>query len=154
MTVTAHYRRGGMVLDLPGGSRSADAVPTEAGLRLALDGLQRPVEIERDGAALNITVDGVTTSLWIEDPLAAAAAESAGPGRLTAPMPGKVVAVAVKVGDAVRRGERLIVLEAMKMEHSIAAPADGIVAELRYAAGDLVEEGAELVRLEEAASPR
>jgi 3-methylcrotonyl-CoA carboxylase alpha subunit len=154
VTVTAHYRRDGLVLDLPGGSRPVDGAATEAGLRLALDGLQRPVEIERDGHALSVTVDGVTSSLAVEDPLAATAAETAGPGRLTAPMPGKVVAVAVSVGDAVRRGERLIVLEAMKMEHSIAAPADGIVAELRYAPGDLVEEGAELVRLEEPAAAR
>jgi 3-methylcrotonyl-CoA carboxylase alpha subunit len=154
VTVTAHYRPDGLVLDLPGGSRSVDGHATVAGLQLRLDGLQRPAEIERDGTLLSVTVGGVTTSLAIHDPLAAAVAESVGPGRLTAPMPGKVVAVAVKVGDAVRRGDRLVVLEAMKMEHSIAAPADGVVAELRYAPGDLVEEGAELVRLEEPAAVR
>ena len=54
-------------------------------------------------------------------------------GRLTAPMPGKVVSFAVQAGDKVSKGQALAVMEAMKMEHTIAAPADGVVAELLYA---------------------
>jgi 3-methylcrotonyl-CoA carboxylase alpha subunit len=69
-------------------------------------------------------------------------------GRLTAPMPGKVVSFAVKTGDKVSKGQPLAVMEAMKMEHTIAAPADGTVAELLYAVGDQVGEGAELLKLE------
>ena len=68
-------------------------------------------------------------------------------GRLTAPMPGKVVSFAVKAGDAVTKGQPLAVMEAMKMEHTIAAPADGVVQELLYAPGDQVTEGAELLKL-------
>ncbi|KTT14913.1 acetyl/propionyl/methylcrotonyl-CoA carboxylase subunit alpha [Pseudacidovorax intermedius] len=68
-------------------------------------------------------------------------------GRLTAPMPGKVVSFAVKAGDTVAKGQPLAVMEAMKMEHTIAAPADGTVAELLFAPGDQVTEGAELLRL-------
>ena len=68
-------------------------------------------------------------------------------GRLTAPMPGKVVSFAVKAGDKVKKGQPLAVMEAMKMEHTIAAPGDGTVAELLYAPGDQVAEGAELLRL-------
>ena len=68
-------------------------------------------------------------------------------GRLTAPMPGKVVSFAVKAGDIVTKGQALAVMEAMKMEHTIAAPADGVVAELLYAPGDQVTEGAELLTL-------
>ena len=68
-------------------------------------------------------------------------------GRLTAPMPGKVVSFAVKAGDVVKKGQALAVMEAMKMEHTIAAPADGTVAELLFAPGDQVSEGAELLRL-------
>jgi 3-methylcrotonyl-CoA carboxylase alpha subunit len=60
-------------------------------------------------------------------------------GALTAPMPGKVVLVQVAPGQVVRRGATLLVLEAMKMEHPVAAPADGVVAEIRVAAGDQVE---------------
>ena len=68
-------------------------------------------------------------------------------GRLTAPMPGKVVSFAVKAGDVVTKGQALAVMEAMKMEHTIAAPADGVVAELLYAPGDQVTEGSELLTL-------
>jgi len=68
-------------------------------------------------------------------------------GRLTAPMPGKVVSFAVQAGDPVKAGQVLAIMEAMKMEHTIAAPADGVVAELLYAPGDQVAEGAELLRL-------
>jgi 3-methylcrotonyl-CoA carboxylase alpha subunit len=74
------------------------------------------------------------------------AAEEA--GRLAAPMPGKVLSIAVKAGDKVQRGQPLAVMEAMKMEHTIHAPSDGVVAELLYAVGDQVNEGAELLRLE------
>ncbi len=68
-------------------------------------------------------------------------------GRLTAPMPGKVIAFMVKAGDRVNAAQPLAVMEAMKMEHTIAAPRDGIVAELLYAVGDQVDEGGELLRL-------
>ncbi len=71
--------------------------------------------------------------------------ERAAPGRLTAPMPGKIVALLVGRGDKVKRGQILLVLEAMKMEHAMAAPADGVVAELHCAAGDPVSEGAALL---------
>ncbi|HEX7688349.1 MAG TPA: acetyl/propionyl/methylcrotonyl-CoA carboxylase subunit alpha [Burkholderiaceae bacterium] len=69
-------------------------------------------------------------------------------GRLTAPMPGKVVAYLVGKGDAVKTGQPLAVLEAMKMEHTIAAPRDGTVAELLFAPGDQVSEGGELLTLD------
>jgi 3-methylcrotonyl-CoA carboxylase alpha subunit len=62
-------------------------------------------------------------------------------------MPGKVVSFAVQPGERVRKGQPLAVLEAMKMEHTIAAPADGTVAELLYAPGDQVSEGAELLKI-------
>jgi 3-methylcrotonyl-CoA carboxylase alpha subunit len=68
-------------------------------------------------------------------------------GRLTAPMPGKVVSFAVAVGDKVKAGQPLAVMEAMKMEHTLAAPADGEVLELLYAPGDQVAEGEELLKL-------
>jgi 3-methylcrotonyl-CoA carboxylase alpha subunit len=67
-------------------------------------------------------------------------------------MPGKVLSFAVQVGQVVSAGQALAVLEAMKMEHTIAAPIDGTVAELLYAPGDQVNEGAPLLRLEAAAA--
>jgi 3-methylcrotonyl-CoA carboxylase alpha subunit len=69
-------------------------------------------------------------------------------GSLAAPMPGKVIKVMAAVGKKVTKGEPLLILEAMKMEHTITAPADGVVKEIQYAAGDQVLEGAELVTLE------
>jgi 3-methylcrotonyl-CoA carboxylase alpha subunit len=68
-------------------------------------------------------------------------------GRLTAPMPGKVVSFAVKAGDKVVKGQALAVMDAMKMEHTIASPTDGVVQELLYQPGDQVIEGAELLKL-------
>ncbi|UUZ62355.1 acetyl/propionyl/methylcrotonyl-CoA carboxylase subunit alpha [Polaromonas sp. P1-6] len=68
-------------------------------------------------------------------------------GRLTAPMPGKILSFSVKVGDSVQKGQPLAVMEAMKMEHTIAAPADGVVQELLYAPGDQVTEGSELLKI-------
>ena len=62
-------------------------------------------------------------------------------------MPGKVVQLFVAAGEPVRRGQPLLVIEAMKMEHTIAAPRDGKVAAVPYAIGDPVEEGAELIAL-------
>ena len=96
-----------------------------------------------------ITVFAPQGSLVLQeiDPLAHAG-QSPAAGRLTAPMPGKVVAFLAQVGDAVKAGQALAVMEAMKMEHTIAAPRDGTVAELLYAVGDQVAEGGELLRLE------
>ncbi len=87
------------------------------------------------------------TKIVVLDPFMQLADSTAAAGRLTAPMPGKVVSFAVKVGDTITAGQTLAVMEAMKMEHTIAAPQDGTVAELLYAPGDQVAEGAELLTL-------
>ena len=70
-------------------------------------------------------------------------------GKLIAPMPGKIVAVHVAPGDKVVRGQKLVVLEAMKMEHTILAPAGGTVARVRFQAGEQAAEGDELVGFDE-----
>ena len=85
--------------------------------------------------------------LSLQDPLAHAGDGGSEGGQLTAPMPGKVLSFAVKAGDTVKKGQPLAVMEAMKMEHTIAAPADGVVAELLFAPGDQVTEGAALISL-------
>ena len=68
---------------------------------------------------------------------------------MTAPMPGKVVSFAVKAGDKVTKGQALAIMDAMKMEHTIASPVDGVVQELLYQPGDQVLEGADLLKLGE-----
>ncbi len=92
------------------------------------------------------TAQGATQIVVID--LLAHAGDSQGEGgRLTAPMPGKIVSFSIKVGDKVAKGQALAVMEAMKMEHTIAAPHDGTVTELLYAPGDQVTEGSELIRV-------
>ncbi len=86
-------------------------------------------------------------SLSLIYPLAHVSDSAAAQGNLSAPMPGKLLSFAVQVGDAVKAGQALAVMEAMKMEHTVASPSDGTVAELLYAPGDQVAEGAPLLRL-------
>ncbi len=78
----------------------------------------------------------------------AAGGGAAGDGALISPMPGKIIAVEVRQGDAVTKGQKLVTLEAMKMEHSLVAPFDGVVAELNAAEGGQVSEGTLLARIE------
>lgn len=70
-------------------------------------------------------------------------------GQLTAPMPATVVAILKNIGEKVKAGDRLIVLEAMKMEHTIHAPTDGTLLDIFYAVGAQVNEGEELLSLSE-----
>jgi len=81
------------------------------------------------------------------DPIAHSADGVAEGGRLTAPMPGKVIAFLAAAGEIVKLGQPVAVMEAMKMEHTITAPRDGRVEELLYAVGDQVSEGGELLRM-------
>ncbi len=81
------------------------------------------------------------------DPIAHAGEGASEGGRLTAPMPGKLIAFLAQPGDAVAKGQPLAVMEAMKMEHTITAPRDGRVEALMYAVGDQVAEGGELLTL-------
>ena len=87
------------------------------------------------------------TQITAIDLLAHAGESQAEGGRLSAPMPGKILSFSVKAGDTVKKGQPLAVMEAMKMEHTIAAPADGVVEELLYAPGDQVTEGSELLKI-------
>jgi 3-methylcrotonyl-CoA carboxylase alpha subunit len=138
------------VLDLPGGALAVRGT-RDAGGRIAADlgGARGEATVVRRGSDLTVLDQGRAHLLALFDPLVEAAGSEAGAGRLTAPMPGKIVAVRVKAGEAVKRGQALVTLEAMKMEHTIAAPADGVVAAVRFQPGEQVEEGAELVALEE-----
>ena len=101
--------------------------------------------VRRDGALFHVFTGGRHYTLAYNDPMAhAGEAESAG-GRLTAPMPGKVVAVLASSGKEVKKGEPLVIMEAMKMEHTISAPSDGLVEEVLYQVGDQVADGAPLL---------
>jgi 3-methylcrotonyl-CoA carboxylase alpha subunit len=123
------------------------------GVRRAVRVLEHPLEAGLEqgleqGAALAVFFGGESWQLVEVDPLAPPAGADVTAGRLIAPMPGRVVQLLVAAGEQVRQGQPMIVVEAMKMEHTIAAPRDGIVAAVHYAPGDVVEDGAELIALE------
>ena len=90
---------------------------------------------------------GETFVLAPRPPAKDAAHGGGGDGAIASPMPGKVVAVSVAVGDAVTRGQALLTLEAMKMEHALVAPFDGVVEAINVSVGDQVSEGVPLARL-------
>ena len=147
--VRVHRRRDGTWLDIDGelaaaaGERMADG-----SLGVTLDGTVSRLRVVRHGAELVVVDRGLGCRLICIDPLARRTMERAGGGRVVAPMPGRIMAVAVRAGDTVRRGAALVAIEAMKMEHMVTAPADGLVAMVRCALGDVVEDGAELVVLQ------
>jgi len=144
--VTAHYRPGGYLLDLPGGSLLASGTLDEDGdLCADLGGVRSRATVVRVGLDMNILSGGHSYLLTLDDPALHAGEQEGGGGRLTAPMPGKIVALPVDAGATVTAGTPLIVLEAMKMEHTIKAPADGCVVRFPYSVGDMVSEGDELV---------
>ncbi|WP_042266634.1 acetyl/propionyl/methylcrotonyl-CoA carboxylase subunit alpha [Paraburkholderia heleia] len=103
-----------------------------------------------DGDVFHVFCLGTAMAFEWQNLLAHAADAEHGEGRLTAPMPGKVIAVLVEPGAVVEKGAPLIVMEAMKMEHTIGAPAAGKVTEVLYGVGDQVADGAQLLVLEAA----
>ena len=100
------------------------------------------------GSPEAIYAEGQAYALAFSPPLLGGGAGMAADGRLTAPMPGRIVQLAAEVGRSVKQGDVLVTLEAMKMEHGLAAPFDAVVAEVSAAVGDQMVEGAVLVRLE------
>jgi 3-methylcrotonyl-CoA carboxylase alpha subunit len=146
--VRAHYRRDGYRLDLPSGTVGVVGAWSDDGvLRLVVDGVASRLRILRRAGDITVLGDGQTWRFQHLDASSPAAAEDASGGHLSAPMAGRIIQVLTSPGAKVRRGEALVVLEAMKMEHTIAAPGDGIVERVAYKVGDLVEEGAELLSL-------
>ena len=119
----------------------------DGGIELQFAGQRTRAAVYAQGEVDHVFTPRGATQITAIDLLAHSGESAAEGGRLTAPMPGKVVSFAVKAGDTVAKGQPLAVMEAMKMEHTIAAPADGTVAELLFAPGDQVTEGAELLKL-------
>ena len=145
--VLTYLHDGALRLEVAGGSGVLLFAQSDAGIDLQFAGQRHTVQVYRQGELAHVFAPHGATRILAVDLLAHAGASQADGGRLTAPMPGKVLSFAVKNGDKVTKGQALAVMEAMKMEHTIAAPADGTVAELLYTPGDQVLEGAELLKL-------
>ncbi|MBM3541223.1 MAG: acetyl/propionyl/methylcrotonyl-CoA carboxylase subunit alpha [Alphaproteobacteria bacterium] len=143
------YERGGWRIAAGGREMAARAgAEAEGQIVATLDGARRAASVVRVGGEFHVFLAGSPYRLTLDDPLAQAAGLDAEAGHLRAPMPGKILKVMVAAGAVVARGSPLLVLEAMKMEHTIVAPADGTVTELRFAEGEQVPEGAELLVFE------
>ena len=111
-----------------------------------IDGARQRVTVVAHGERLIVFLAGRRREFARHDPGAVSGGLEMA-GGLTAPMPGRIVSVLVEPGQSVREGQAVLVLEAMKMEHTLVAPADGTVEEVRFAPGDLVDEATELVVL-------
>ena len=104
-----------------------------------------------NGTVYDVTVEegaaGAAAAAPKAEPKAAAPTGAAGSVKVNAPMPGKILSVKASAGQAVKKGEVILILEAMKMENEVVAPQDGTVASINVAAGDSVEAGAVLATL-------
>ena len=151
----SRHHHGGLSLTLPGGAAGeaiALAVRSASPERHELHLNERRVAVSTYKVGEQVAVFGAHGSALVTevDVIAHAGEGGSEGGRLTAPMPGKLVAFLAQAGDTVAKGQPLAVMEAMKMEHTITAPRDGVVAELLFAVGDQVGDGAELLRLQAA----
>ena len=141
---------GGWELDLDGRRVAATAsLHGDGPIAATIAGRRLAATVVAQGEGRQVFLDGRSFALVFVDPLGVAGAEHEEEGTgLLAPMPGKVIALLAKPGATVEKGAPLLVLEAMKMEHTISAPHAGKVKSFRFAAGEQVDEGVVLVEFE------
>jgi 3-methylcrotonyl-CoA carboxylase alpha subunit len=146
--IAVRYDSGQFLLTLPSGPSCARGRLLGDGRLIASIGDCRlHAEVIRDGNELEVFFAGQHLRVRCENRDQPGAGEDAVSGRLVAPMPGRVISVLVDSDTKVHKGQALMVIEAMKMEHTIHAPADGTVTAVSYDEGDLVEEGVELLAI-------
>ncbi len=139
------YQDGDVYLDLDGEEFDVEGELGDDGLVALIDGDHHTAGVLFMADCLVLMHQGRTYDLPFEDPLHPEQADALSGSGLSAPMPGKIVSVLAKAGDKVKRGQAIIVLEAMKMEHTLAAPADATIASISAQPGDQVDEGASVV---------
>jgi 3-methylcrotonyl-CoA carboxylase alpha subunit len=147
--VTVHFRRSGYEIDVGGARRSLHGRVGENGELIAtLDEETVTGRVVRHAGGCHVFLPGRRHRLSLHDPFLQEMEVEAPGGELAAPMSGKVIGVLVEAGRAVEKGAPLLILEAMKMEHTITAPSRGRVAAVHYKTGDQVAEGALLLAFE------
>ncbi|MCB1895377.1 MAG: acetyl/propionyl/methylcrotonyl-CoA carboxylase subunit alpha, partial [Rhodocyclaceae bacterium] len=151
-TVAVAYRGRAYTLAVDGRTVEARGERNPRGpMRVELDGTRMDATVVVAGEKRHVFLNGRAWPLANIDPLHHGTDASGAEGGLLAPMPGKVIALIARTGASVAKGAPLLILEAMKMEHTITAPEDGTVRTFRFEVGDQVGDGDELVEFEPAA---
>ncbi|MCO7226844.1 acetyl/propionyl/methylcrotonyl-CoA carboxylase subunit alpha [Pleionea sp. CnH1-48] len=145
--VVVHFRSPDFLIELESGEWSVNGSMNDKEVSINFNGRQFKSSVIESGHDLNIFISGKEFALSVKQE-GLSDDDDQGAANLTAPMPGTIISVMVNAGDKVESGQPLLVMEAMKMEHTIKAPADGIVSEVLYNEGDLVGDSAELVVFE------
>ena len=142
-------------LDMDGTTHSIDIVARKPDTVLRIDDarnvttrIPEGVQVARDGDLAWVRHNGRTFRVQVEDPVAAAQDQSGGSDEVRAPMPGSVIEVLKAAGDTVARGDKIMVIESMKLQTSLAAPRNGVLAEVLYAVGETFNKDAAIARLE------
>ena len=146
---------GKLSVKIDGRAHALDVSFQEPGtLNLLLDGEVRTAVIDDRGDTVVVHIGGVAVAVEIADERTlrrrqgAGGASAEGKQTMVAPMPGKVVKVLAAVGDAVKAGQGLVIIEAMKMENELKSPKDGTVLEVAVKEGQAVEAGQKLLAVE------
>jgi 3-methylcrotonyl-CoA carboxylase alpha subunit len=148
--VTVGYRATGWRMTLDGRALDVDAAfERDGSIAASLNGRRAQARVLRVSGDLVVLMHGRSYAFTPHDPLEAAEHAHDASTELRAPMPGKIVQILAKAGDKVRRGQPLAIIEAMKMEHTLAAPGDLTVKAAPFRAGDQVSEGAIIVSFED-----
>ncbi len=149
LAIRVEHRAGGaLAVALPSGVVVVQVGKVAGGkMAFVVDDVPHRMHAVRHAGQVFVVHRGRNEVFEVIDPLAPPVAAQAAGGKLTAPIPARVARVLVTVGDRVVRGAALVVLEAMKMEITVTAPADGTVELVAHQVGEMVQEGAELVRM-------
>ncbi len=136
-----------------GGARQTFSWVAQAGntYQVILGQTTRTVQVVRAGEKFTVISDSIRAELTLFNPFHFESTDTSNEGRLTAMMPGRVVKLMAAKGDKVKKGQALIILEAMKMEHTIVSPRDGVIERVAFQAGEMVPADAVLFAFEEAA---
>jgi 3-methylcrotonyl-CoA carboxylase alpha subunit len=149
VAVTVHFRGGDYVLELPGGTVQARGQLADGGeLKADLEGVRLSAAVVHEGHDITVVIQGATHRLTVHEVFDDIEAAEAAGATVTAPMPGKIVDLLVPAGSEVERGAPLLIMEAMKMEHTIVAPTSGTLTRFNFEPGEQVDEGAELLVFE------